>query len=367
MRKLTSKFVTSVSKAGKYSDSQVPGFFLLVKDTGRKSYGQRITIQGTKKVRELGLGNTDLITLAEVRIKAQENRKMAFQGIDPYAEKNRVKVPTFVQAAKDTLQNNGCDWTAKHKRNWFSSLERHIFPVIGNLLVPDIELPDIEKALKPLWHKQPQLAGKLQQRINQVMLRVVALKYRTDNPASIDLVKAVLGKRKHITVHHKALPYSEVQTAIETIQGALAHPAIILCLQFAIFTAARSGEARGAVWSEINLDAATWTIPAKRMKTGIEHRVPLSDSALKVLQVAREIYPDSNLVFPSKRGRVLRPAALSDFLLSLGIQAVPHGFRSSFRQWAAERTNIPREVCELALSHVNKNRVEARLSAFGFI
>ncbi|MCY3745085.1 MAG: site-specific integrase, partial [Acidobacteria bacterium] len=159
--------------------------------------------------------------------------------------------------------------------------------------------------------------------------------------------------------HHRALPYAEVAGAIETVRESGAYPATVLAFEFLVLTACRGSEVRGARWDEIDIEARDWRIPAERMKTGREHRVPLSDRALAVLEEAQALADGSGLVFPSPRGRRLSDATITKMVRDLGIGAVPHGFRSSFRDWAAERTDAPREVCELALAHVNRDRVEA--------
>ena len=159
--------------------------------------------------------------------------------------------------------------------------------------------------------------------------------------------------------HQKALPHGKVAEALARVRASKAHRATVLAFEFLVLTACRSGEVRGARWDEVDDIAATWTVPSARMKAKLEHRVPLSERAGAVLDEARGMVDRSGLVFPSPTGRVLSDSTLSKLLRELRIGAVPHGFRSSFRDWAAERTEVPREVCELALAHVNSDRVEA--------
>ena len=186
----------------------------------------------------------------------------------------------------------------------------------------------------------------------------VAQGYREDNPAG-DAIGAALPKQGVRPRHLAALPYAEVAGAIATVRGSGADPAVVLAFEFLVLTACRSGEVRGARWDEMDLEGREWRIPAKRMKTSREHRVPLSTRALAVLGEAKALAGGSGLVFPSPTGKQHSRAAISKLVQQLGIGAVPHGFRSSFRDWAAECTDAPREVCELALAHVNTNAVEA--------
>ena len=201
-------------------------------------------------------------------------------------------------------------------------------------------------------------ARRVRQRIGAVMRWAVAQGYRQDNPAG-EATGAALPKNGFRPQHHRALPYAEVGDAIEQVRGSGAYPATALAFEFLVLTACRSGEVRGALWNEMNLEAGEWRIPAERMKTHREHRVPLSRRALAVLREAQRLADGSGLVFPSARGRPLSEVAISKMVRDLRIGAVPHGFRSSFRDWAAECTDAPREVCELALAHVNTNRIGA--------
>ena len=198
----------------------------------------------------------------------------------------------------------------------------------------------------------------MRQRINAVLEWAVAMEFRTDNPC--DRIGPVLGRQQENVAHMRALPHREVAAALETIRAAPTRPVVKLALEFLVLTAARSGEARGAVWAEIDLANRVWTIPALRMKAKREHRVPLCGRAVEILEVARTLGNGSTpLVFPTARGRQLKDMALSALLKKLQIAAVPHGFRSSFRDWASDETDHPREAVEAALAHVVRNKVEA--------
>ena len=210
----------------------------------------------------------------------------------------------------------------------------------------------------PIWSTKRETARRVRQRIGAVMKWAVAQGYREDNPAG-DAISAALPKNSVRRQHQKALPHGQVAEALGRVRASRAHRATALAFEFLVLTACRSGEVRGARWDEVSDDAATWTVPPERMKAKLEHRVPLSVRAVAVFDEARGLADKSGLVFPSPTGRVLSDSTLSKLLRELGIGAVPHGFRSSFRDWAAERTDVPREVCELALAHVNSDRVEA--------
>ena len=221
-----------------------------------------------------------------------------------------------------------------------------------------INTADVMAVLVPIWNEKRVTARRVRQRIGAVMRWAVAQGYREDNPAG-DAIGAALPKNGVRAQHLAALPYAEVAGAIDTVRGSGAYLATVLAFEFLVLTACRSGEVRGARWDEIDLEAQEWRIPPERMKTGREHRVPLSAGALEVLRAARGLTDGLGVVFPSARGRPLSEMAISKLVRDLGIGAVPHGFRSSFRDWAAECTDAPREVCELALAHVNTNRIEA--------
>ena len=246
----------------------------------------------------------------------------------------------------------------KHGAQWESTLRNYLFPRLGKRPVDSIVSADVLAVLTPIWHELPETAKRVRQRIGTVMDWAVAQGYRQDNPAAA--LTKVLPKRDAKHEHMKALPYSEVATAIATIRASDAYKATVLCFELLVLTAARSGEVRGATWNEIDRDAATWTVPASRMKAGREHRVPLSKRALAVLAEASAFRTgEDGLVFPAQRGSPLSDSTISKLCRENGINAVPHGFRSSFRDWASEKTNAPHAVMEAALAHTISNQVEA--------
>ena len=218
-------------------------------------------------------------------------------------------------------------------------------------------MPTCSGVLAPIWHEKPETARRVRQRIGAVMQWAVAMEYRAENPC--DRVAATLGRQRDVVRHMRALPHAEVASAVATVRASRATTAAKLAFECLVLTAARSGEVRLARWKEIDLEADVWTVPAERMKANREHRVPLSTRAAAILEAARALGNGSDLVFPSPRAKPLSDMTLSKLLKEQGIQAVPHGFRSSFRDWASEETNYPREVVEAALAHQVKDKVEA--------
>jgi len=352
-RKLTAAFVRSVHEPGLYWDEH--GLVLRVKPSGYKQWIQRLFIHG--KRRELGLGSVRLVTLAEARDAALANRKVARAGGDPRT-KRRSSVPTFEQAAAKVFAMHRANWTDSHAGQWISTLRMYAFPGIGRKRVDHISPADVMGVLMPIWNDKHQTAKRVRQRIGTVMKWTIAQGYRVDNPAG-DAIGAALPKPPRVQKHYKALPYRKVAAAIEAVVGSEARLSVKLGIEFLVLTACRSGEVRGARWAEIDIEGGEWAIPAERMKSRREHRVPLSGRAREILAEAKAHAPRSELVFPSARGLVLPSFEFTGLLKALGVGAVPHGFRSSFRDWAAERTDAPRAVMEAALAHAVRNRVEA--------
>ena len=352
---LTPAFVRNVSRAGRYCDGN--GLYLDVRPTGSRGWIQRLTIRGRRT--ELGLGGYPLVSLKEAREKAFANRKLARDGGEPLSEKRRAKsMPTFAQAARKLRDQLSPGWRSPyHAQLWLKSMERHVFPRIGEMPVSEVTSADVIGVLTPIWHEKATTARKLRQRIRAVMQWAVAMELRPDNPC--DRIGPALGAQNYTVRRMKALPHREVASAIGKVWASGAKPVVKLAFELLVLTATRSGEVRGAAWTEIDLNDGVWTIPAGRSKTNREHRIPLSRRALEILEEARALGRGSPLVFPSLRGKPLDGTAFTRMLKRLGINAVPHGFRSSFRDWAAEETDHPREVAEAALAHVVRNQVEA--------
>ncbi len=353
---LSSTFVRNVAQAGRYCDGD--GLYLEVQPTGTRSWVQRLAIRGRR--RELGLGGFPLVPLKEARAQALANRRLARAGGDPLAEKRRLKsMPTFTDAAERVWNQMRRGWRdQRHARDWLSSLTRFAVPHLGHLPVGEVTSADVVETLRPVWHARPSTARRVRQRIGTVMEWAVAMGHRDDNPC--DRIGPALGPQGDLVRHMRALPHGEVAGAIERIRTSRAWAGAKLAFEFLVLTAARSGEVRGARWDEMDTEAHVWIVPATRMKMKREHRVPLCRRALDILDAARTLVGgDGVLVFPSVSGKRLHDMALSGLLKNQKVAAVPHGFRSSFRDWAAEETDHPREVIEAALAHVVQNKVEA--------
>ena len=358
-RILSAAFVRTVNQPGRYGDGRGGyGLSLLVKprSNGRlsKTWSQRVRLHG--RVTNIGLGAYPIISLAEARKKALANRRTIEKGLDPRGS----RIPTFSQAAEKVIAIHAAGWKpgGKSERQWRSSLSTYVYPRLGDTPVDRVTTADVMACLVPIWHIRPETARRLRQRIGAVMRWAIAQGYRADNPAG-DAITAALPSNTGRRRHHRALPYADVAASIATVRASAAYPTTVLAFEFLVLTACRSGEVRGARWDEMDLASATWTIPASRMKSARAHRVPLPERALQLLEEAQGFRDRSGLVFPSGTGRQISDATLSKLLRENGVPAVPHGYRSSFRDWAAEHTDTPREICELALAHVNSDRVEA--------
>ena len=362
-RALSAPFCRTVAEAGRYCDGN--GLYLHVDVSGTRRWIQRLVIRG--KSCTLGLGSYKLVSLAEARELALANRKVARSGGDPLADQRRTNgVPTFAEAAEKVIAIHSEIWRhpERTKQQWRGCLRDHAYTRIGDKAVDQVTTADVMAVLLPLWTRRHATARKLRQRIGAVMKWAVAQGYRTDNPTG-DAIAAALPKRTTQVRHMPALPHGQVAGAIEAVNASSAWVGTRLCFEYMVLTAARPGEARGARWEEIDFGASVWTIPATRMKATREHRIPLCARAVEILHAAESLRRGSTttqpvgLVFPSARGKQLADARLSKLLEQLGIAAVPHGFRSSFRDWASERTDHPREVVEAALAHVVRDQTEA--------
>ena len=352
---LSAAFVRS-APPGRHADGN--GLYLFVQPTGTRSWIQRIVIRGRR--RELGLGAATLVPLAKARELALANRMLARSGGDPLSEKHRAEgVPSFAEAAERVLEQKRGGWRGRwHAQNWWNSMERYAFPRIGRRPVSEVNTADVLEILTPIWHVKAETARAVRQRIRSVLEWAIAMDLRNDNPC--DRVLPVLGPQNDIVTHRLALPHKDVAAAIETVRTSKSgQPAVRLAFEFLVLTAARSGEVRLATWEEIDTAGAVWTISAARMKAKREHRVPLCRRALEILDAARALGNGNRLVFPMRSGRPISMSTLPKMLQYHRIAAVAHGFRSSFRDWAAEETDHPREVIEAALAHVVQNKVEA--------
>ena len=346
---LTKGFCSKIDVPGKYMDGRGDGLYLLVKPSGAKSWCQRITINDRR--RDLGLGSYRFFSLAEVRETAFENQKAARRGGDPLADKRALPVPTFAEAVEAVIALHGPTWKAPRAAQvWRQSLRDHASRLAG-MRVDAITSGDVLAVLTPMWTTRRDMAARVKVRIGTVLKWAIAQGHRTDDP--MPAVSAVLPRTGKTVEHHRALPHAELGAALERVRAVEAWPTIALAVEFCALTACRSGEVRGARWSEIDMDTLIWTMPPVRTKTGKVHRVPLSSRAVEMLEAARPYSAgDDALVFPSARNAQLNDKALRRLVDKAGLTSTMsiHGFRSSFRDWAAE-TGKPREVAEAALAH----------------
>ena len=354
-KRLTAAFVRTVARPGVYGDEH--GLRLRVTATGSRQWIWRGTIRGRR--RDLGLGAPPYVGLAEARDIAFTYRKLAREGGDPAALRQRLDVPTFAEAVEKVLaiQREGWKDGSRHEAIWRRSLDHYAMPRLGQLRVDEITTADVMGVLLPEWQAKHETLRRVRQRIGTVMRWAVAQGFRQDNPAG-EAIGAALPKPGRVVQHMRALPHGEVAAAVAVIRNCRAWWATKAALEFTAHTACRSGEVRFARWDEVDLESAIWVVPASRTKTKREHRVPLTARALAILAEARTLADGNGLVFPSKTGRVLSDSTLSKLLRENGIAGTPHGLRSSFRDWCGE-TGQPREVAEASLAHAVGNRVEA--------
>ena len=357
-KRLTARFVRAVKRPGRYGDGRGGhGLSLLVKPTkaGRlsKTWAQRLRVNG--RAVNVGLGPYPVVTLAEARRAALENRRATFQGRDPRSG----GTPTFAEAARRVIRLRRATWRrgSKSEAQWKASLEAYAYPVIGDIPVDEVTTAHVLAVLTPIWNGKRVTAQRLRGRISYIMKWCIGRGYRGDDPAG-EAITAALPHKVKRKRHFRALPHQEVAGAIGKVRAAKSWPGIRLAFQFQVLTAARAGEVRRATWDEIDWELRVWNVPAKHMKSGRRHRVPLSTQALAVLREARDLSSVSNLVFPSSQGGMIGRNTLATLAHRLELGCVPHGFRSSFRDWAAE-TEVGREVAEAALAHVVQDPVEA--------
>ena len=354
MQRLNAKFVERVRSPGMYGDAH--GLRLRVRPSGSRYWEQRITTEAGRHT--LGLGPYPVVDLPLARALARENIVRLEAGDHPILHGGQPRSPSFAEAAHRVRCHNASAWkNARTPGNWYRSLELHAFAAIGARPVGEIDTADLMSVVGPIWTSRPYLAQQVRRRIGAVMKWAIAHGYRTTNPAR-DVLGALPRPSSARRNHHRALPYAQVRAALAAVWSSAAYISTKRAFEFLVLTAARSGEVRGARWQEVDFDRAVWTVPASRMKGGLEHRVPLSARALEVLREAKAAFPGSELVFPSKRGEPLSKDTYGTLLRGLGIRAVPHGFRSSFRDWCGE-TGVDREVAERCLAHAIGNAVES--------
>ncbi len=366
INRLSARGVLAKRKAGYYPDGA--GLYLQVSESGTKSWVFRFMLSG--RAREMGIGSAQAFSLEEARASRDKQRRLLSEGLDPIearkAERARnamdqAQAKTFKDCAEAYIDAHRSGWkSAKHASQWENTLETYTYPRIGALPVHAIETGQVREVLAPIWDKKRETAVRLRGRVEKILDWATALGYRTGpNPARwrghLDKLLAK-DQRRHRTQHHAAMPFDcigEFLVKLRDQEGIAAR-----ALEFLILTAARTGEVIGMRWPEVDLDAAVWTIPAERMKGSREHRVPLSPAAVVVLQAL----PDGEgFVFAGRTSaRPLSNMTMLKLLERMGRDDVTvHGFRSTFRDWASERTSYPREVCEMALAHAISDETEA--------
>lgn len=365
-KELSALEVKRLDRKGLHSVGGVAGLKLQVTKTGARSWILRATVGS--KIRSIGLGAYPDVTLSQARDKARDMREQIADGIDPVEQRRearraliaaQAKEMSFAEAARQKHQAILPTLTNKQVQDsWIRALEIHAFPVIGHMPVDRIELAHVLKVLQPIWQTKIETAGRVRRRMEATLSWATVGGYREGpNPAewkgNLSEVLPAQGKIRKVK-HQPALPWSEVPEFLQQLKqrGGMAARA----LELVILTASRSGEVRKAMWSEIDLSGKVWLIPAERMKMKRDHRVPLSDEAVALLKgLPRQAGTD--LVFPNNKNRPLSDPMLSRITKSMGGECVPHGFRSSFKDWARHNSSMPDEVSELALAHVDKNSV----------
>ena len=365
---MTALAVARLTKSGLHFVGGVPGLALQVLPSGGRTWVLRMTI-GAKR-RDMGLGGFPGVTLADAKEAARKARTKVREGIDPIEEQRantsllksmQAASLTFDVCATKYVDAHEASWkNDKSAQQWRNTLATYASPIFGSLLVRDVTVAHVIGTLEPIWQTKTVTATRLRGRIESVLDWATVRGYRSGlNPARwkghLDKLLAAPGKVGK-TKHHAALPVGDVgdfMRRLRCVSGMGTR-----ALEFGILTAARSGEVRGAVWAEMDLDAGTWTVPGARMKMKKEHRVPLSRAAVDLLKALPRM-AGTDYVFPSTRGAMLSDMTLTAVLRRLDVPAVPHGFRSTFRDWAAERTNYPSQVAEMALAHSIGDKVEA--------
>jgi integrase len=366
--RLSAQAVQQARQPGSYPDGV--GLYLHVSPGGSRSWIYRFMLAGRE--REMGLGGFPTVTLAEARLKAADARKLRASGIDPIEAKRAQQAAALLEAAKAlTFKSAAASYIAAHRsgwRNtehahqWDATLSSYVYPVLGVLPVGAVDTALVLQALEPIWTTKTETAARVRGRIEAVLDWAKARGYRNgENPARwrghLDKLLPAQSKLAPLT-HHAAMPVAEVPGfvhALRTQQGTAAR-----AFEFLILTAARTGEVAGAKWSEIDAVGATWNVPAQRMKGGREHRVPLSTPAVDILANVRAANGAGEFIFSGRRlSKPLPQRAMRSLLERMRGDATVHGFRSTFRDWAAEQTSFPAEVVEMALAHAVGNKVEA--------
>jgi len=357
MGKLTATGVkAALNKPGRYGDGE--GLFLVVGKGGAASWVVRVQKSGRR--RDIGLGSASKVSLSLARTRATEARSQIEVGIDPVAQRRKAAgIPTFREAASLVHTEHKRSWrNGKHQAQWLRTLEVYAFPSIGDVPVSEIDGPAVRDLLAEIWLDKPETARRVRQRVGAVLDWAYSKGHRADEAPMRSLSKG-LPRQPKKNGHHAAMPFADVPAFMARLRERETFGR--LALEAAILTAARSGEIRGARWSELNLDKGLWTIPADRMKAGREHVVPLSPAAKRVFQSAFDLRTEgARFVFQGAQpAKPLSDMTLMKVLRDMGEKVTAHGFRSSFRDWVSEETQFQGDLAEAALAHVIENKVEA--------
>lgn len=358
--KLSALGVKKEKTPGYHADGR--GLYLQVSASGSKSWILRYTLN--KKSREMGLGSYPDVTLAQARTDATAHRLLLKDGIDPLTVRRSKQMSmqqqrTFVECAQEYYETHKDGWkNAKHASQWTNTLATYAYPIFGDKGISDINKADILAALTPIWATKQATASRVKQRIHAVLDWAAAKDYRQGHDSGIwDQIARSLPKVRDARGHFASCLYRDIHTTIEAVKTSGCDDNVKLALEFIILTAARTGEVRAAQWSEIDFVDQRRIIPGDRMKSGKEHRVPLSPRALAILKLQQG--NGSDLIFPNKKGKQYSDMTFTTALRRLGLEFTVHGFRSTFRDWAAEQTSYPHAVCEAALAHATKDKTEA--------
>jgi integrase len=356
MGKLCATGVKAATRPGRLGDGD--GLFLVVGASGSKSWMVRVQKNGCR--RDIGLGSASKVSLAKARERARQVREWVEDDLDPIFERRKaVGIPTFREASKKVVELHRKTWrNEKHEAQWLRTLEMFAWPTLGDIRVSEITGPMVRNVLAEIWLTKPETARRVRQRIGVVLDWAYASGYR-ETEAPMRSVSKGLPRQPKKDAHFAAMPYAEVPAFMSRLRERESFSR--LALQFAILTAARSGEVRGATWAEIDFEAELWTVPAERMKAEREHVVPLSGPALRILRRCKELRAgDEPLVFPGSRPKQpMSDMTLTKLMRELKVPFTVHGFRSSFRDWVSEETHFQGDIAEAALAHTIPNKTEA--------
>ena len=351
---LTALFVKRVTAPGKYGDGN--GLYLRVNDSGSKQWIQRLMVGGRR--RELGLGGWPVVSLADAREAAMANRRAARQGEAPATGRRDSRdIPVFSAALVRRHAELSPGWSSdKFARQWLEMMRGHTRPLSARR-IDQISAEDVREVILAVWQDKPPTGRKLKQRLADLFSWAMASGWRADNP--VDVITPTLPRQGRTETHYASVPYAGVPAAMRAVLSARARLQTRLGLGLVILTASRTGEVRGARAEEFDLEAGIWTIPAARMKTRKEHRVPLSGQAAGLVRAALSAQlPRDEVVFAGQKGQMLSDAAFGAVMRRLGLAGVPHGFRTSFKTWAQEQA-VDDAVSEAVLAHTIRNKVEA--------